>query len=101
MRYFAIMVDAGMTVAQRDLISNHINQAGCGWWHYIQHAWLITDPRVDTSSDRWLDEVSRILGNVEGRVGKNVVVLEVASDSRWAAFAGYNAHPWLREQWSK
>ena len=105
MRYFVLMIDGG-TVAQRDAISNHIKAAGCAWWHHMQHNWLVRDPRLDATAERWATEISNMLGNVPGKPGVFFLVLEVnpptpPAPMNWFGFLPEVAFPWIHDHWGE
>lgn len=91
---FVIITGNDNALEQRKLC-DALGDAGLGWWHWMQHAWLVVAPQElwDASKLR-----SLALDCVDpSRVW--VLVLKVKPED-WAIWSVEKAHSWLQQNWS-
>lgn len=68
---------------------------GCGYWHWLDGLWLLTDPSGQMTALGLRNIVRSTLST------SNCLIFEVGEDSHWAGFGKTEMFNWLHETWSK
>jgi hypothetical protein len=95
-----IIATAEATPEQNKAFLQKINEAGAGWWHWINNFWLIADWKGQFSVAELRDLIKELYP------GADMIVIELNEyDDTWASYgperAGRSMSKWLRETWSK
>lgn len=92
LKHFVIAIDTS-TAPERDTITNSIEAAGCGFWHWLPDFWLVGDPDFAHSPDWWRDRVRALAPS------RMVMVLEV-SPRMWAGYVPEDTEHWMSQTWT-
>lgn len=87
-----LIVSHVVPAATRDAIATVIKEESAGYWHWYQHAWLISDS-YGRSIQWWRD---RIKEKVPG-----ATMMIVAAAGGWTGFTSENHYDWMYETWDK
>jgi hypothetical protein len=94
---FVVGVDA-LTKEQEKEFVEYLRGRKCGWWHWIDNFWLITNSASDLSLSEIRDELLRIAPEVR------VFVLDMSDPKRWIGQGPKsderNMFSWLQKTWN-
>jgi len=92
-RNFVVVVE-NPTPEEGKLITEYLQESGCGWWHWIHNFWFAVEPeeRLTTSAIR--QKIQELIPDT-----KNILVLKVGVKDSWASWAPEEAHDWLKKYW--
>jgi hypothetical protein len=71
-----------------------------GWWHWFQHAWLLSNSRGNLTASAIRDKLCDIYGTA------NTLVIELkGTDDTWSGFGPKNENKdmfkWIKDTWRK
>ena len=95
-----IVAVGSSTKEQTEAFLEFIRSNGLGWWHWVEHFWLITDIRERFSAGDIRDELNK----THPKITKLVIELRDDGDT-WAGHGPSsekrNMFDWLNETWEK
>ena len=95
---FIIGVD-NMSAEEDKKFRNFLQTKNCGWWHWIDNFWLVTDRKENLGADDLRDALLDIAR------GKNSLVMPVSGDADWSGYGPSteekNMFRWLHKTWPR
>lgn len=96
---YIVAVD-NATEEQNLEFKSYINDSSCGWWHWIDNLWLLTDPKGEFSAQEIRDKVKECFPKLY------CLVIEMSAEGdTWSGYGpkgeDRNMFKWLRDSWDK
>jgi hypothetical protein len=81
----------------RNLVTQTLKDSSVGWWHWLQHLWLVVDPEGRDAA-WWRNHLRDQLQVAAPRV---LIFVSDADTGYWAIRGPKRSFVWLQETWEK
>ena len=89
MKLFIVCVDASTSVEERDAFTKHLRALRIGFWHHIDHLWIIATPDTNQTSENIHFGMREFMSTSVASIALEVEVKD------YNAFCTQVAHSWL------